>query len=280
MPFLRHLKRWMVSAAQLVLHFAHGGLVATGLMVAAYVAFGISQHGLQGPWFGEALTSASASESPEAADAAFETPPAAAQPVILSAQMHRVADYLARKYKVSSAGVEPLVSAADAAGRRVGLDPWLIVAVMAVESSFNPIAESPMGAQGLMQVIPRFHQEKIVEHGESASLLDPATNIMVGAQALKEYVARTGSIEAALQVYNGAANDASALYANRVMLEKQRIEAAAHQRPMPMQAAAPATPPAPSLSPTAASDSNLKASVPAGPLARAAVTMNDHPVVD
>ena len=85
-----------------------------------------------------------------------------------------------------------------------------------------------------MQVIPRFHQEKIVDQGSDASLLNPQTNIVVGARVLKEYLVRTGSMQNALQVYNGATNDAvGSMYANKVLAEKQRLEAAAKRRPVP-----------------------------------------------
>lgn len=232
MSFLLVFKRWCVNAASLALHFAHGGLLVTGLLVAGYVAFGVSQYGLQGPWLTGLIRSGDASSEAVAwagddnlaADASHGGP-------TLSLPMQRVATYLSRRYKVSREGVEPLVASAEDVGKRIGLDPLLLVAVMAVESSFNPLAESPMGAQGLMQVIPRFHQEKLVDQGDGASLLDPETNILVGARVLKEYLKRTGSLELALQVYNGASTEATgSIYANKVLAEKQRLEAAAQAR--------------------------------------------------
>src|SRR3989304_2544251 len=72
-----------------------------------------------------------------------------------------IANYLSRKYKVASDATEQLVGGAFDAGQQVGVDPLLILAVMAVESRFNPIAESVRGAKGLVQVIPRFHQDKV-----------------------------------------------------------------------------------------------------------------------
>ena len=72
-----------------------------------------------------------------------------------------LAVYLSRRYKVAQDATEQLVGAAHEAGSRTGMDPLLILAVMAVESRFNPIAESVMGAKGLMQVIPKFHQDKL-----------------------------------------------------------------------------------------------------------------------
>lgn len=252
MSFLQLFRRWCVNAASLALHFAHGGIVVAGLLIVGYVAFGVSQYGLHGPWLSGMVRSADNGPDSIAwvGDDNLGVESGGRSTSSLSPQMKRVVDYLARRYKVSSLGVEPLVVSAEDVGKRIGLDPLLLVAVMAVESSFNPIAESPMGAQGLMQIIPRFHQEKIVDQGSDASLLDPQTNIVVGARVLKEYLVRTGSMQHALQVYNGATNDTvGSMYANKVMAEKQRLEAAAQRRPIPpVHAVAPvAAPSSPAL---------------------------------
>jgi soluble lytic murein transglycosylase-like protein len=140
---------------------------------------------------------------------------------------HKVlAGYLARRYRVAGDATVDLVSESYAVGRAVGLDPLLILAVISVESRFNPIAESDMGAKGLMQVIPRFHTEKLAVHGGADAVLDPKTNILVGAQILKEYIRLAGGLEAGLQMYNGASYDPSQGYAQKVIAEKQRLEQA------------------------------------------------------
>jgi len=137
---------------------------------------------------------------------------------------HRViANYLSRRYKVAYDATEGLVGEAFDVGRHVGLDPLLILAVMAIESRFNPIAESVMGAKGLMQVIPKMHRDKLEEHGGEDAVFNPATNILVGARILKEYIRRTGSLEAGLQQYAGALSDTSGQYAEKVMAEKERL---------------------------------------------------------
>jgi len=98
---------------------------------------------------------------------------------------------------------EQFVGAAYDAGLQVGLDPLRFSAVMAVESRFNPVAESLMGAKGLMQVIPRHHLDKLLEHGGKEAVLDPMINIALGARILKEYVRRTGSLEAVCSSITG-----------------------------------------------------------------------------
>ena len=146
------------------------------------------------------------------------------------AQKYRaLANYVSRKYRIAPDVTEQFVGAAYDAGRRVGLDPLLILAVMAVESRFNPVAESLMGAKGLMQVIPKHHLDKLLEHGGEDAVLDPMINIALGARILKEYVRRTGSLEAGLQFYNGALADPSSQYAQKVFAEKERLQQAVRQ---------------------------------------------------
>ena len=140
-----------------------------------------------------------------------------------------LANYVSRKYRIAPDVTEQFVGAAYDAGRQVGLDPLLILAVMAVESRFNPVAESLMGAKGLMQVIPRHHLDKLLEHGGEEAVLDPMINIALGARILKEYVRRTGSLEAGLQFYNGALADPSSQYAQKVFAEKERLQDAVRQ---------------------------------------------------
>lgn len=143
----------------------------------------------------------------------------------LSAPELRLAHYLSRRYMVALAATEQVVQAAYAAAGQVELDPLLLLAVAAVESSFNPSAESGMGAKGLMQIIPKWHREKLERLGGDEALFDPQANILLGARILKEYVHRTGTLEAGLQFYNGAFLDPSAQYARKVLAERARLEA-------------------------------------------------------
>lgn len=143
----------------------------------------------------------------------------------LTAREVRLARYLSRRYVVNLAASEQVVQAAYAAADQVGLDPLLLLAVAAVESSFNPLAESVMGAKGLMQIIPKWHREKLQVVGGDEALFDPEANILLGARILKEYVHRTGTLEAGLQFYNGAFFDSTAQYARKVLTERARLEA-------------------------------------------------------
>ena len=131
--------------------------------------------------------------------------------------------YLSRRFLIAADATERMVGAAYRASREVGLDPLLVLAVISVESRFNPIAESVMGAKGLMQIIPRFHPAKVTAVGGEDALWDPENNIEVGTRILQEYVYRTGTLEAGLQFYNGAYWDGSAQYAQKVMSERSRL---------------------------------------------------------
>jgi soluble lytic murein transglycosylase-like protein len=140
-----------------------------------------------------------------------------------SIRYRTLAGYLSRRYRIANDATEQLVGVAHQAGRKTGIDPLLILAVMAIESRFNPIAESDMGAKGLMQVIPQHHQDKLLQHGGDDAVLDPATNILIGARILKEYIRRGGSPEAGLQLYAGAQSDTTNQYAQKVLAEKDRL---------------------------------------------------------
>jgi hypothetical protein len=133
-------------------------------------------------------------------------------------------EFIAKRYRVAQDAVSGFVSAAFRAGGEHKVDPLLILAVMAVESRYNPVAESNLGAKGLMQVIAKYHGEKLAEHGGEAALLDPYVNIQVGTQILREYSRRFGEIETALQMYGGAFDEPNSLYAFKVLNERTRLE--------------------------------------------------------
>lgn len=140
-----------------------------------------------------------------------------------------VSGYLARRYKIANEASRDLIVAANDAGQKSGVDPLLVLAVVAVESRFNPYAESEFGAKGLMQVIPKYHLDKFEGIGPGQSFLHPATNLRVGAAILKEYIRRSGSIQTGLQWYAGAQDDASNQYSMKVLAERARLEQALKQ---------------------------------------------------
>lgn len=144
----------------------------------------------------------------------------------LSAQMRGAMDYVSRRYRVAPDALEPIFATAQSAGRQLHLDPLLIIAVIGIESRFNPFSESVVGAKGLMQVMPRFHQDKLPEDADQAAFLNPVINVQVGARVLKESIRRNGGLENGLQQFAGAIGDPERRYATKVLAEKQRLEQA------------------------------------------------------
>jgi soluble lytic murein transglycosylase-like protein len=139
-------------------------------------------------------------------------------------EQHALTEHIARRWRIAESAAASFVSIAYRAGEKHSVDPVLILAVMAIESRYNPVAESDMGAKGLMQVIPKFHMEKLLDYGGEPALLDPEVNIHVGAQILREYYRRFGELQTSLQMYAGAFDEPTSAYANKVLAEKARLE--------------------------------------------------------
>ncbi len=256
--FIRRVTRSRQAAAVFVhdignglLLVSHNTLALVGLGVVAVAVAFASQHGLR-----ERLESATLgwlharqearAEADGTAAVSIAEPDAisratAADPRDLSRQQAGVAQWLARRYQVAPEPVARLVQEAWLVGQRAKLEPTLILAVMAIESRFNPFAQSPVGAQGLMQVMTRVHDDKYEAFGGNHAAFDPVTNLRVGAQVLKECIQRGGSIEDGLRYYVGAANlsDDSG-YSARVLAEQELLKAVAAGRSL--QALTPARP--------------------------------------
>jgi len=150
------------------------------------------------------------------------------------ARNRALSEFVAKRYRVSQDVAFDLVTVAHRAGRQLQLDPLLIIAVIAIESRFNPIAESSAGAKGLMQIIPKFHGDKLEAFGGEQAVFEPEANIHVGARILKEYLRRTGNLGIALQMYAGALDDSEDQYTRKVLSEHYRLQqviAPSQQRP-------------------------------------------------
>jgi soluble lytic murein transglycosylase-like protein len=142
----------------------------------------------------------------------------------LEREQRLITEFIAKRYRVSDTAVASYVAVAYRAGEQYSLDPLLILAVMAVESRYNPVAESLVGAKGLMQVMPKYHLDKLADLGGEEALLEPEVNIQVGAQILREYQRRCHDTEAALQMYAGAFDEPSGQYSTKVFAERARLE--------------------------------------------------------
>ena len=135
-----------------------------------------------------------------------------------------VAEFFEKKYGLDKSKIEEYVSNAVLISREVKIDPVLLLAVMSVESNFNPMTKSEAGAEGLMQVMTNVHKEKYAPYGGVAGAVKPEVNIRIGAYILKYLIATSGSLRNGLKFYVGAGNaDNDGGYADKVMAERNRI---------------------------------------------------------
>ena len=184
-----------------------------------------------------------------------------------------VARWIVRRYHVAPEPVARLVQESWTVGQRTGIEPTLILSVMAIESSFNPFAQSPVGAQGLMQVMTKVHSDKYESYGGHLAAFDPVSNLRVGVLVLKECIAKAGGLSDGLRFYVGAgASDDDGGYAAKVIAEQEllkRVAAGQNVPPTivpiiakvaPTPVAAPVTVPAPAAA--AASESTAHAAAP------------------
>lgn len=205
---------------EVFIRLLHSSLLGIGLLAALAVA---------GLFVGTPAVDAATLVTDVAAHFRAEAPkaePVVVAPPSLNAKMDAAADYIARRYRVSRSAIEDIVRTAEQSARAAGIDPLLVLALIGVESGYNPLSESVVGAQGLMQIIGKYHPEKFEPSPDGNALLDPDTNVRVGVGIIKEYIQRTGSLDNALQLYAGAADDSEFGYAGKVMAEKRRLEQA------------------------------------------------------
>jgi len=135
-----------------------------------------------------------------------------------------VADFFEKKYKLDRAKIEEYVSNTILIAKEVNIDPVLLLAVISVESNFNPNTKSHAGAEGLMQVMTSVHKDKYDLYGGTTEAVKPEVNIRVGAYILKYLIATAGSLRNGLKYYVGAANaEDDGGYADKVMAERNRL---------------------------------------------------------
>lgn len=128
--------------------------------------------------------------------------------------------------KVDEEDAEKIATSVIKWGEHFGQDPALLLAIAKVESTFNKYAISPVGAMGILQVLPRWHIDKLKDAEKTLGSpemfkIDP--NVYVGAQVIRDCKKKFGSVETALKCYNGSVGmDTS--YASSVLKAKYAIE--------------------------------------------------------
>ncbi len=218
----------MVRGTNTFLNYVHLDALVTGLVFVLVLVVGVANNFNFFRSIGSSVPEFSLS-----AEAPASSQPAEPAARVLTPAMAAALDQVVQRYRVSPEALLPVFEAAQAAGRERRLDPLLIIAVISIESRFNPFSQSPMGAVGLMQVIPRYHQDKVTKTAAAKPFLDPVTNVRIGAQVLQEAIRRQGGLIEGLQYYAGAADDDEQVYANKVLAEKLRLEQAARRREAP-----------------------------------------------
>ena len=232
MPLLTHIKlglrTFAADVAQGFFAITHNGMAVVGLSLFFFVVAmtvrpdlrAITETKLIG-WLQERQYDATGLASDvDAVDRATAT-----DPRDLPKQQANLAYWLSKKYRVAPEPLSALVSEAYDVGPSNQIEPTLILAVMAVESGFNPFAQSHVGAQGLMQVMTKVHEQKYQGFGGSLAAFDPVANVRVGVNVLKECINRAGSLEGGLKLYVGAGNMKDDQgYAGKVMAENARLQ--------------------------------------------------------
>lgn len=257
-----------------MLEVSHNTLALLGLVLVALLAFGATRddlrHQVEVQALGWLQARHEARQDPDVLVAAQLSEPDAIQrttavdPRVLTREQAAVAHWISRRYRVAPEPISRLVKEAWYVGQRVGIEPTLILAIMAVESSFNPFAQSSVGAQGLMQVMTRVHDDKYLAFGGSLAAFDPVTNLRVGVQVLKECITRAGSLEGGLRFYVGAANlPEDGGYTGKVLAEQANLRTVAGGRTVaintPLIAVTPAPPAAEASAPKKLPDMPLPA---------------------
>ncbi|WP_082568971.1 lytic transglycosylase domain-containing protein [Rhizobacter sp. Root1221] len=243
------------DVGQGLLEVSHNTFALVGFALVALVVFGAGRADLRATFESRALGWLQArhearTEGTVEALASLNEPDAilratAADLKDLTKQQAAVAVWISRRYRVAPEPVSRLVKEAWTVGAKTNLEPTLILAIMAIESSFNPFAQSPVGAQGLMQVMTRVHDDKYEPFGGTHAAFDPVTNLRVGVRVLKECIARAGSIEGGLRFYVGAANlTDDGGYAWKVLAEQAHLRAISGGQAVPVNAPLNAAPPA------------------------------------
>jgi soluble lytic murein transglycosylase-like protein len=141
------------------------------------------------------------------------------------------------KYRIAPEPMNALMLEVFDLADRSSLEPTLILAVIGVESNYNPFANSSTGAKGLMQVLQEVHSEQFTPYGGVMAIFDPKTNLRIGVKILKECINLTGSIQEGLRLYKAGDESVSmeTSYVSRVLAEQERLKEALPKNLQPPQ---------------------------------------------
>lgn len=133
-------------------------------------------------------------------------------------KIRKLTGFIHKKYGVPQQKATAIVTEALNHGAAFDVEPELILAVIAVESTFNERAVSPRGARGLMQVMPNQHTRRVREVGGTQALFDPQKNIYTGTGILSTYMDMSrDNLRKALLLYNGSYGGPKSGFADKVL---------------------------------------------------------------
>lgn len=120
--------------------------------------------------------------------------------------LNALTHYIAQHFHLKSSTAETIIKQAYLAAHANKVKPTLVLAIAAVESSYQPDAiNTHSGARGLMQVLPQWHKRRIAQIGGKEALLQIRPNIEVGTEILAQYLHwERGRLAAALGRYWGS----------------------------------------------------------------------------
>jgi membrane-bound lytic murein transglycosylase C len=141
----------------------------------------------------------------------------------------KLENYIVNKYKnISNTDARNIVKTSYQYAQKRNLEHTLVLAIIEGESNFNKSIKSSANAVGLMQVIPKYHQETIKKAvnenttTKSNSIYDIENNIASGTNIIRQYINKYKNIPRALQAYRGQHNNMQ--YAKKILNFQQEIK--------------------------------------------------------
>lgn len=141
----------------------------------------------------------------------------------------KLENYIVNKYKnISNTDARKIVKTSYQYAQKRNLEHTLVLAIIEGESNFDKSIKSSANAIGLMQVIPKYHQETIKKAvnenttTKSNSIYDIENNIASGTHIIRQYIDKYKNIPRALQAYRGQHNNMQ--YAKKILNFQQEIK--------------------------------------------------------
>jgi len=222
------LQTWAADVREGFVEITRHSLAVVGLAVVLVGVTFLARPGLQVAaseillgWL--ELRMVDVSDTIETANAASRT--TTQNPKTPSPEQLTVTRWLGRRYRVANEPLAAMVSQAWALGERSQLSPTLILAIVGVESRFNPFATGSQGTVGLMQIDPDAHAEALQQFGGPLAAFDPLTNLRLGVRHLQGLVQLSNDVDEALALYGASSGQANeSRYVERVLAEQRLID--------------------------------------------------------